>query len=60
MVGKGRQSRDKRLSERLVQFSLSVDAAALERTSSELEPIYERMQSAGLAAGSVLAKRLFS
>lgn len=39
---------------------LSVDVQALQRTASELEGIYDRLDSVGLSAGSPLAKRLFS
>ncbi len=39
---------------------LSVDAQALQRTASELEAVYDRLDKVGLSAGSSLAKRLFS
>jgi hypothetical protein len=44
----------------LDEQGLAVDAAALERTASELETVYDRLDAAGLSAGSPLAKRLFS
>ncbi len=44
----------------LDEQGLSVDVAALQRTSEELEQVYDRLDAAGLAAGSLLAKRLFS
>ena len=39
---------------------LAVDAQALQRTASELEEIYDRLDAVGLSAGSPIAKRLFS
>ena len=44
----------------LDEQGLVVDAAALQRTSDELEAVYDRLDAAGLSAGSTLAKRLFS
>jgi hypothetical protein len=44
----------------LDEQGLVVDAAALQRTSEELETVYDRLDAAGLPAGSPLAKRLFS
>ncbi len=44
----------------LDEQGLSVDVAALQRTSEELEQVYDRLDAEGLAAGSLLAKRLFS
>lgn len=44
----------------LDEQGLVVDAAALERTATELETVYDRLDAAGLSAGSLLAKRLFS
>lgn len=44
----------------LDEQGLSVDTAALERTSQELNAVYDRLDAAGLSAGSPLAKRLFS
>jgi hypothetical protein len=44
----------------LDEQGLTVDVAALQRTSAELEQVYDRLDAAGLAAGSLLAKRLFS
>ena len=39
---------------------LAVDVQALQRTASELEAVYDRLDNVGLSAGSALAKRLFS
>lgn len=39
---------------------LAVDVEALQRTASELEGVYDRLDNVGLSAGSNLAKRLFS
>jgi hypothetical protein len=39
---------------------LAVDVEALQRTTLELEAVYDRLDSVGLSAGSALAKRLFS
>jgi hypothetical protein len=44
----------------LDEQGLTVDVAALQRTSEELELVYDRLDAAGLSAGSPLAKRLFS
>jgi hypothetical protein len=44
----------------LDEQGLTVDIAALQRTSEELEQVYDRLDAAGLPAGSPLAKRLFS
>ena len=44
----------------LDEQGLVVDAAALQRTAEELEIVYDRLDAAGLPAGSPLAKRLFS
>jgi hypothetical protein len=44
----------------LDEQGLTVDAAALQRTAEELEAVYDRLDAAGLSAGSPLAKRLFA
>jgi hypothetical protein len=38
----------------------TVDLEALQRTSTELEAVYDRLDEVGLSAGSPMAKRLFS
>lgn len=44
----------------LDEQGLQVEAAALARTTQELEAVYDRLDGVGLSAGSALAKRLFS
>ena len=39
---------------------LAVDVQALQRTATELEAVYDRLDSVGLSAGLPMTKRLFS